>query len=89
LNRAILRALKPHAAYVVVDHSARREDRDRVSATLHRIAEDLVLEEVRNAGFLLAATADFLRYPADDRRTLAWTHPQPTTDRFALRFVKP
>jgi len=34
-------------------------------------------------------TASFLRYGDDDRTSLAWTKPQPRTDRFAIAFRKP
>jgi predicted methyltransferase len=89
MNRAIFHALRPGGVYVVVDHSARRADGVAVGLSLHRVAEELVIGEVEDAGFRLHSTADHLRDPSDDRRTLAWLQPQPRTDRFMLRFVKP
>ncbi len=89
MNRAIFTMLKPGGAYIVVDHSARKQDADKVASTLHRIAEGLVVAEVEHAGLRLDETADFLRYPDDNLMSLAWAKPQPKTDRFVLRFVKP
>ena len=93
MNAAIFRALKPGGAYVVIDHSARAGAGNTEAQTLHRIEESLVRKEVSAAGFRLAADAEFLRSP-DDKRDWS-TSPgvagekRGTSDRFALRFVKP
>jgi predicted methyltransferase len=93
LNRAVFAALKPGGIYGIVDHSARPGDGLKVVESLHRIEESAVVSEVTKAGFVLDATADFLRSPDDTRD---WsTSPRTagekrgTSDRFVLRFKKP
>jgi len=93
MNRAVLAALKPGGAYVVIDSSARPGTGTNDAKTLHRIDEEVVKREVLEAGFKLAAEGNFLRNPADPRD---WNVSPPaagekrgTGDRFALRFVKP
>lgn len=93
MNRAIFKALKPGGAFVVIDHSARTGDGVTVAETLHRIEESVVLEEVKAAGFVVVAGADFLRNPDDAKDWNA----SPTaaggqrglSDRFVVRFRKP
>lgn len=89
MNRNIFSALKSGGRYVVVDHAARDEDDDRVAQSLHRISEKFLIAEVVKAGFVVDETASFLRYGDDDRTSLAWTKPQPRTDRFVIAFRKP
>ncbi len=89
MNRNIFAALRPGGRYVIVDHAARPEDAEKVAHSLHRISEEFVIEEVTKAGFLVDSSADFLRYEDDDRTGLAWTSPQPRTDRFVIAFRKP
>ena len=93
MNRAIYTALKPGGVYGVIDHSARDGDGVTQAETLHRIEETVVIEEVKAAGFELAATADFLRNPADQRDWNASPRKageqRGTSDRFVLKFVKP
>jgi predicted methyltransferase len=48
----------------------------------------VVLQEVRQAGFVLEAEGHFLRNPADPRDEPS-SNPKVPTDKFALRFVKP
>jgi predicted methyltransferase len=94
LNAAVLRALKPGGVYAVVDHSARPSDGANATETLHRIDEEFVKQEITAAGFRLDASSDFLRNPEDTRdwndspRSVA-PEKRGTSDRFALRFVKP
>jgi predicted methyltransferase len=58
--------------------------------TLHRIDEAVVIAEAKAAGFRLDAEGDFLRNPADPRTgPSAGPEAKVTSDRFALRFVKP
>ncbi|HET6440170.1 MAG TPA: SAM-dependent methyltransferase [Anaeromyxobacter sp.] len=93
MDRAVFTALKPGGAFVVVDHSARPGSGVEDSPTLHRIDEELVKSEVQAAGFRLAAEGSFLRNP-DDARDWS-TSPRAagerrgTSDRFALRFLRP
>jgi len=93
MNGAIFRALKPGGVYVVLDHTARAGTGKTEVQTNHRIEESIVRQEITAAGFKLGADADFLRNP-DDKRDWS-TSPgvagekRGTSDRFALRFVKP
>jgi len=93
MNRAVLAALRPGGAFVVVDSSARPGSGAGDAETLHRIDEAFVKEEVLAAGFRLAAEGDFLRNPRDTRdwnvSPRAAAERRGTGDRFALRFVKP
>ena len=93
MNRAIFDALKPGGAFVVVDHSARAGRGVEDAKSLHRIEEGVVLREVQAAGFRLEMTGDFLRNPEDSRDWNASPRSagerRGTSDRFALRFVKP
>ena len=73
---------------VVIDHSGRSGTGISEGKTLHRIDESVVLNEVRQAGFMLEAEGDFLRNAAD-RRDEPSSEPKVPTDKFALRFVKP
>jgi predicted methyltransferase len=93
MNRAIFDALKPGGAYVIVDSSAKDGDGLKDVKTLHRIEQGVVENEVKTAGFTLAAKGEFLRNPADARD---WSSsPREagaklgTEDRFVLKFVKP
>jgi predicted methyltransferase len=94
MNQAIFAALAPGGIYAVIDSSARPGmDVDEAAYELHRVDEKLVRDEVQAAGFKVAGESDFLRNPADPRD---W-NPAPneagqrrgTSDRFAIRFVKP
>jgi len=93
MDRAVRAALRPGGAFVIVDHSARPGSGVEDSPTLHRIDEELVKREVLATGFRLAAEGSFLRNP-DDARDWS-TSPRAagerrgTSDRFALRFVRP
>src|SRR4051812_16659159 len=95
MNRLIFNALQPGGAYVVIDSSAKDGTGLADTATLHRIDEKVVREEVEKAGFKLAAESQFLRNPADARdwnsspgaATKAGKRGQ--SDRFALKFVRP
>ena len=88
MNRKLFAALKPGGRYIVMDHAAARGSGISVGKTLHRIEEAFVIEEVRQAGFVLDAQAMFLRNSSD-------AHDKPsniaeqTSDKFLLRFVKP
>lgn len=93
MNRAIYASLRPGGAYVVIDHSARSGQGTSEAQTLHRIEEQVVRTEVERAGFRLAEEGQFLRNPADPRdwnaspRTAG--EKRGTSDRFALKFVRP
>jgi len=88
MNQRLFAALKPGGHFVVIDHSAKTGADIAVGKTRHRIYEAIVLAEVQKAGFVLEATSDFLRDPADTREESSGDAKIPT-DKFALRFVKP
>jgi predicted methyltransferase len=78
---------------VVIDSSAKPGTGTQDAKTLHRIDEQVVKDEVARAGFKLQTEADFLRNPQDARdwnsSPGAAGERRGTSDRFALRFVKP
>ena len=88
MNQRIFEALKPGGHFVIVDHSARPGSGTADSKTLHRIDEATVMAEVRQAGFQLEKSGDFLRNPADSREKPS-AEKDVMSDRFALRLVKP
>jgi len=88
MDARLFAALKPGGRLVVIDHSAKAGTGVADTKTLHRIDEAVVLAEFRQAGFVLEATSDFLRNPADSRELSSGDGRIPT-DKFALRFVKP
>ncbi|HXR56041.1 MAG TPA: methyltransferase [Casimicrobiaceae bacterium] len=88
MNAKLFAALKPGGHFVVIDHSSRAGKGISEGRTLHRIDEAVVVDEVRQAGFVLEAEGAFLRNPADTRDTPSGA-PKVPTDKFALRFVKP
>lgn len=79
--------LKPDGVLGIIDHSANAGPHQR---DLHRINEDVVIEEVTGAGFTLEAESDLLRNPDDDpTRSVFDPELRGNTDRFVLRFRKP
>jgi predicted methyltransferase len=88
MNQRLFAALKSGGRLVVIDHSAIKGTGITAGKTLHRIDEEVVRAEVRQAGFVLDAEGDFLRNPADPRDESS-NQPKVPTDKFALRFVKP
>lgn len=93
MNAAVFAAVRPGGVYGIADHSARDGEGTTVAQTLHRIDEKTVIAEVTAAGFVLDASGDFLRNPADARdwsaSPTAAGEQRGTSDRFVLRFVKP
>src|SRR3954470_6132686 len=65
MNRAVFRALKPGALYVIADHSGRPGTGISESGTLHRIEEAFLRREVEAAGFKLLEEGNFLRNTND------------------------
>ena len=88
MDRRLFAALKPGGHLVVIDHASAVGTGVTTTSTLHRIEEAQVRSDFEQAGFRLEQSGDYLRNPADDRsrKTAEMEH---TTDRFALRFVKP
>jgi predicted methyltransferase len=95
MNRRIFEALRPGGAYVVIDSSAKDGTGIAETKTLHRIDEQVVKQEVQQAGFKLVEEGNFLRNPADARdwnaspRAATELGKRGQSDRFALRFVRP
>jgi predicted methyltransferase len=90
MNAAILKALRPGGTYVVIDHSAAAGHGAKDVESLHRVEESLVRKEILAAGFKAAGSSDFLRNPADKRDWSVFDKARRgTSDRFALKFVKP
>ena len=90
LNRRVLAALKPGGVYGIIDHHAAEGAGASVVESLHRIEESVIVEEISGAGFLLAATGDFLSNTEDDRSLIVFNPDiRGRTDRFVLRFEKP
>jgi len=89
MNRGIFNALKSGGRLVLIDHSTKPGTGLGQTKTLHRIDEATVIEEFRQAGFVVEASADFLRNPADPREQAYFDMKGTPSDKFALRFVKP
>ncbi|HEY4771306.1 MAG TPA: SAM-dependent methyltransferase [Myxococcales bacterium] len=95
MNKVIFDALRPGGVYVVIDSSAKDGTGLSETKTLHRIDESVVRDEVQKAGFRLEGEGTFLRNPYDPRDWNSQPGPatkegkRGTSDRFALRFVKP
>lgn len=93
MNAAIFAALKPGGVYAVVDHSGRTGSGVSEVQTLHRIEQSVVKSEIESAGFQQTDEASFLRNPQDPRdwndAPNAAKERRGTSDRFALKFVKP
>ena len=76
--------LKPGGLYVVIDAEA-AEGRDTEA---HRIASDVIVEEVTGAGFELLDQSDMLANPEDDHVGPKWDQ-RDSLDRSLLKFQKP
>jgi predicted methyltransferase len=88
MNRKLFDALKPGGHLVVMDHSAKDGSGIADAKSLHRIEENVVMDELQTAGFKLEKEGQFLRNP-DDPRDQPFFKMKIPTDKFALRFVKP
>jgi predicted methyltransferase len=93
MNKAVLAVLKPGGAYVVIDHASRGGRGKSETETLHRIDERVVREDLDRAGFKLLEDTDAFRNKGDARdwsaSPMAAGEKRGTSDRFALRFIKP
>lgn len=88
MNQQFFNALKPGGHLVILDHSAKAGSGIADAKTLHRIEEQVVMDELQQAGFKLEQEGNFLKNP-DDPRDQAFFKMTIPTDKFALRFVKP
>lgn len=83
----IYRALKPNGLFVIVDMQANSGVYD---SRLHRINDQVVKDEVIQAGFILDKHGDFLANPEDDHLKVVFDPSiRGKTDRFVLLFKKP
>lgn len=88
MNQAVFAALKQGGMYVIADHSGRPGTGISEAATLHRVEEAFLRQEVERSGFKLLEVGDFLRNPSDPRdRNMP--EPEQPKDEFVLKFVKP
>jgi predicted methyltransferase len=76
--------LKPGGLFIVIDAEA-AEGRDTES---HRIASDVIIEEVTAAGFELVDQSDLLANPEDDHVGPKWDQ-RDSLDRSLIKFQKP
>ena len=83
----IRRALKPGAVFGIVDVRTEPGFRGRAE-DLHRISEDVVVEEVTAAGFVLEGRSDLLAKPDDSYGSSEFGNRE-ATDRMLLKFRKP
>jgi predicted methyltransferase len=88
MNQRLFNGLKSGGHLIVIDHSAKKGEGTSVAKSLHRIEKEVVLSELRQAGFQLEQEGDFLHNPTDPREQPFFNMNMPT-DSFALRFVKP
>jgi predicted methyltransferase len=87
--RQLFAAIKPGGTMVLVDHAAKAGTGLQDAKTLHRIDEAQVVQDFTAAGFKLEEAGSFLRNPADPREKAFFDARELTTDKFALRFVRP
>ena len=88
MNRALYDALRAGGHVVVIDHAATPGSGAMDTSTLHRIDENLVQAEFERVGFLLEESSTYLRNPADNHKAKS-SSMEGSTDKFALRFVRP
>ncbi len=82
---AIQQKLKPGGLFVVVDARA-DEGRDTEG---HRIADQVIIDEVTAAGFELVETSEMLANPEDDRSGADFGGNRNALDRSLIKFQKP
>jgi len=85
----VIKAMKPGATLLLVDHSARAGTGAKDVNELHRIEEAFARKEFESRGLKLVAHSDLLRVPGDKRDLITYKGPiVGKTDRFALVFRK-
>jgi len=90
LDKTLFNALKHGGTMVIVDHAAQPGSGTTTTDAMHRIDEDLVKKEMKDAGFVLVAESNVLRNPADDHTLLVFNPAiRGHTDQFVLRFKRP
>ena len=89
--KTLYAAMRPGGIVGVVDHVAgpNKDTRATVEA-LHRIDPNVIRADFRRAGFVLVATSNMLRNPADDHSLLVFDPKiRGHTDRAVFKFRKP
>ena len=88
--RAIYVILTDDGVFGLVDHAGDPgEENQARNKELHRIDEARVIEAATAAGFVVEATSDILRNPADDRSSMVFAKEiRGRTDRFILKLRK-
>jgi predicted methyltransferase len=89
--KTVYGAMKPGAVIGVIDHAASPNSDTRATVEkYHRIDPAVVKADFKRAGFVLAASSDLLRNPADDHSLLVFDPKiRGKTDRFIFKFKKP
>lgn len=89
--KAVYAAMKPGGTIGVIDHIANpNSDTRAVVEKFHRIDPNVVKADFKRAGFVLVASSDLLRNPADDHNLLVFDPKvRGKTDRFIFLFKKP
>ena len=83
-------ALKPGGYLLVVDHQAKAGSGHSAAQDLHRIEQQVVIDELSKAGFVLQKQSDVLKNPQDDHQKSVFDPAiRGKTDRFTLVFSKP
>ena len=88
-NKMVWNALRPGGLYMVIDHAAQKGSGVRDTSTLHRVDPDLVMKEVRAAGFEFIMQSDLLKHADDDHTRPSREVPRGKTDQFVFLFQKP
>lgn len=89
-NKLVFDSLRPGGIYLIEDHAAAPGAGATLSATLHRIEEKTVVDEVTAAGFKLISRSDLLHRSADDRSKVVFDPSiRMKTDQFILKFRHP
>jgi len=88
--RAIHVVLTDDGVFGLVDHAGDPgKENEARNKELHRIDEVRVIEAAEAAGFVVEATSDVLRNPADDRSSIVFAEgTRGRTDRFVLKLRK-
>jgi predicted methyltransferase len=85
----VVKAMKPGAVLLLVDHSAKAGTGSKDANELHRIDEAYARKELESHGLKLVAHSEVLRKPEDKRDAITYKGPiVGKTDRFVLVFRK-
>lgn len=86
----IVRALKPGARFLIVDHQAAAGAGSSVTQSLHRIEASAARRDIEAAGLIYVGGADVLRNAADDHSLNVFDPAiRGKTDRFVQVYEKP